>query len=515
MFFHNLKTNIAIHLIVLLVIGMVLINFVVINVAQKVLLQSEISKGYMFLSGLENSFNTLSKSENISIDSDYRHVMDNMLNDAGFSSALMLDANSNEIYSKGNRFALRDELKALTQQTMQSGKKDKRFVGSTWGVFWKQSQNVLVSLPLSNNGRVFAGASVVVPLENAYKNLRQTQYLLFIYILINTIVLSLIGFYRLTKATVKPLQRLVERADEYREDDEVFFRYEKGDNEFGKLSKALNRMLKHMAEDKEKLKSTVLSLEKANKDLMQAQKEIIQAEKLASVGRLSSGIAHEIGNPIGIISGYLELLKQDDIADGDRTEFILRTENEINRINTIIKQLLDFSRPSSEGLKPISVHEIIEDTMQVFKYQPSISDIDLVLDLAAKTDIVLANPDQLRQVFLNLIINAADAILSMEDRLKGNITITSEIVTATPKDSAGPVNMLKVNYIDNGIGIEEENLGYLFDPFYTTKAPGKGTGLGLSVSFMIVEGMGGKIKASSQHGESTTISILLPVYNED
>ncbi len=512
MFFHNLKTNIAIHLVVLLVIGMVLINFVVINVAQKVLLQSEISKGSIFLSGLENSFNALSKSENFSIDSDYRHVVDGMLSDAGFSSALMIDANSNEIYSDGNRFALRGELKAFTQQTLQSGKKNTRLVGSTWGVFWKQSQNALVSVPLFKNGSVVASASVVVPLENVYKNLRQTQYLLFIYILINTIVLSLIGFYRMTKATVKPLQRLVERADEYREGDEIFFRYEKGDNEFGKLYRALNSMLRHIAEDKEKLKRTVLSLEKANLDLKQAQKEIVQAEKLASVGRLSSGIAHEIGNPIGIISGYLELLKQDDIADSDKKEFILRTENEINRINTIIKQLLDFSRPSSEGLKPISVHEIIEDTINVFKFQPLMSDIHLVLNLAAKTDIVLANPDQLRQVFLNLIINAADAIVPVKDRLKGNITITSEIVNTTQTDSADPVNMLKINYIDNGIGIEKENLGNLFDPFYTTKEPGKGTGLGLSVSFMIVEGMGGKIKASSKKDQGATMTILLPLY---
>lgn len=509
----SLKTNIAIHLAVLLLIAMVLIDFVMIIVAQKALLQSEISKGYIFLSGVENSFNTLSKSKNVSIDSVYRHDIDRMRKDAGFSGVFIIDASSNEIYSDHNTYPFLDELKYFARQTIQSGEKNARFLGSTWGVFWEQSQRLIISAPLFRDGRVVAGASVVVPLENVYKNLRQTQYLLFIYIFINIIVLTLIGFYRLTKATVKPLQRLVKRADEYHEDDEIFFRYEKGDNEFGKLSKALNSMLKHIAEDKEKLKHTVLSLEKANLDLKQAQKEIIQAEKLASVDRLSSGIAHEIGNPIGIIGGYLELLKQDDISDGDKKEFILRTENEINRINTIIKQLLDFSRPSSEDLKPISVHEIIKDTMNVFKYQPLMSDIDVAINLAAKTDIVLADSDQLRQVFLNVMINAADAIL-FKDRLKGKITVTSEIVTKPQTDSSGHIDMLKVNTIDNGIGIEEEHLGHLFDPFYTTKDPGKGTGLGLSVSFMIVERMGGKIKASSQPGESTTISILLPIYYE-
>ena len=424
-------------------------------------------------------------------------------------------ANKNQIYSEGSSYDFIDELKTLTQQTIQSGKKNTRFLGSTWGVFWEQSQNLIISAPLFRDGRIVAGASVVASLESVYKTLRQTQYLLFIYIAVNTFVLTLVGFYRLSKATVKPLQRLVERADEYREDDEMFFRYEKGDNEFSKLSKALNSMLKHIAEDKEKLKNTVLSLEKANVDLKQAQKEIIRAEKLASVGRLSSGIAHEIGNPVGIIGGYLELLKQDDIADDDKKEFILRTENEINRIDTIIKQLLDFSRPSSEGFKPVSVHDVIEDTVHVFKYQPLLSHIDLVLNLTAKSDIVLADPNQLRQVFLNLIINAADAILSIKDRLSGSITITSEVVPYTQNESRDRVSMLKIDYIDNGIGIAEENLGNIFDPFYTTKEPGKGTGLGLSVSFMIIEGMGGEIKASSEAGEGTTISILLPLYSEE
>jgi len=509
----SLKTNIAVHLAVLLLIAMLLIDFVMIIVAQKALLQSEISKSHIFLSGVENNFNTLSPSKNISVDSVYEHAVDSMRKDKSFLAVLMIDANSNEIYSD-DICPFLDELKSLTLQAIQSGKKSQRFLGSTWGVFWEQSQNLIVSVPLFRDGRIIAGAGVVVSLEKVYKSLRQTQYLLFAYIFINTIVLTLIGFYRLTKTTVKPLQRLVERADEYREDPDIFFRYETTDNEFGKLSRALNSMLKHMAKDKEKLKHTVVSLEKANLDLKQAQKEIVQAEKLASVGRLSSGIAHEIGNPIGIISGYLELLKQDDIADSDKKEFILRTDKEINRINTIIKQLLDFSRPSSDGLAPISVHEIIKETMSVFKYRPLMSDIDVVVNLEAKTDIVLADADQLRQVLLNVMINAADAIVSAKRRLKGNITITSEIVAKPQADLSSPIDMLRINTIDNGIGIEKENLDHLFDPFYTTKEPGKGTGLGLSVSFMIVEGLGGEINVSSLPGEGSTISILLPIYRE-
>jgi two-component system NtrC family sensor kinase len=321
----------------------------------------------------------------------------------------------------------------------------------------------------------------------------------------------MIGYYRLSKNIVKPLQSLVKRAEEYREDDEMFFLYEKTGNEFNKLSNALNSMLKQIADDKEKLRTTVMSLEKANMDLKKAQKEIIQAEKLASVGRLSSGIAHEIGNPIGIVVGYLELLKQNDISDKDKKEFILRTENEINRVSAIIKQLLDFSRPSSEALEAVSVHSIIGETVDAFKFQPLMSDIELDLSFIAENDRVMADPNQLRQVFLNLLINAADAILSVKDHPKGKILITSEVELMAQAESADHLKMLKISYIDNGSGISKENLGNIFDPFYTTKEPGKGTGLGLSVCFMIIQGIGGKIQASSEEGKGSTINVYLPL----
>jgi len=188
-------------------------------------------------------------------------------------------------------------------------------------------------------------------------------------------------------------------------------------------------MLKRISEDKDRLQKTVKSLEKANFDLKRAQEDIIRAEKLASVGRLSSGIAHEIGNPISIIIGYLELIKKNNINDEERREFIDRAENEIDRINNLIRQLLDFSRPLDIGLKAVSVHEIINDIAKALKIQPILANINLNLNLAANIDTVMADPDQLRQVFLNLIINAADAINSINNKSDGKIIIKSEYMT--------------------------------------------------------------------------------------
>jgi len=274
-------------------------------------------------------------------------------------------------------------------------------------------------------------------------------------------------------------------------------------------------MLRRISADKKKLRSTVNSLETANLELKKAQKEIIRAEKLASVGRLSAGIAHEIGNPIGIVMGYLELLKQKDIPAAEKKEYIHRTEAEIERINTIIRQLLEISRPSNAGLKAVPAHELIDDIAEVLNVQPLMSNIEFKCRLEAQNDKILADSNQLRQVFLNLIINAADAISSEGKADNGKLLIQSSLVGGTSEQPQNHKTHLKIMFIDNGPGISEENIANIFDPFYTTKEPGKGTGLGLSVSFMIIEGFGGKMTVRSKIGEGTTMTLLLPVVESE
>ncbi|OIN95234.1 MAG: hypothetical protein AUJ48_03605 [Deltaproteobacteria bacterium CG1_02_45_11] len=511
----GLKTNIAINLAAFLLLAMLLISFVMIIKAKRDLFQSEIAKGYLFINAIGNNLIKSSESGNYTSDVKFKDEINEILNEAGFPCIMILDNDNNKLYSGGTDCTLQDELERLTRATLQSGEKTTRFFGTTWGVFWKQSRNMIISAPLLFNGRILAGASIVLELEGIYKTLRHTQQLLFIYILINTVILTLIGVYRLSKIFLDPVYRLVKRAEDYQENEEIFFSARKEDNEFAKLSKALNRMLKRISEDKEKLQQTVRSLEKSNIHLKRAQKDIIRAEKLASVGRLSSGIAHEIGNPIGIVLGYLGLIKQKDITDHEKKEFIVRAENEINRINTIIRQLLDFSRISSDDLKNVSVHEIINDVIKVLKSQPLMSNIGLQLGLAAEKDTVVADPDQLRQVFLNLIINAADAIALNGSPGNGKLNITSEIVSGALAGLNDNQATLKIMFVDNGHGIPEEIISNIFDPFYTTKEPGKGTGLGLYVCFLIIEGIGGTIQAISEEGKGTTMTICLPLFFSD
>jgi two-component system, NtrC family, sensor kinase len=509
----GLKTKIAFNIAILFFVAMLLINVVTVMTTQRDFIRKEAANGYFIISTLEaDLLNSLNFGDDPAA-SNSRAQVNSLLVEAGISGALLLGKNNERIFFGDSPVSLQNEMLKRCREVVQAGRKETNFFGTTWGVFWKQYREVVLSSPLLQNGQPIAAVSIALPLKGIYQSLRQSQKILFIYLFINTAVLTFIGIYRLSKVYFQPLTRLARRAEDYREDDEMLFSVRKEDNELHRLSAALNSMLRRISADKEKLRATVNSLEAANLELKKAQKEIIRAEKLASVGRLSAGIAHEIGNPIGIVMGYLELLKQKHIPDAEKKEYIYRTEEEIERINTIIRQLLEISRPSTAGLKVVSIHELIDDIAQVLNVQPLMSNIDLECCLAAQKDKVLADANQMRQVFLNLIINAADAISSAGKSDNGKLTIRSSLIKANADRQEEARSFLKIMFIDNGPGIPEENISNIFDPFFTTKEPGKGTGLGLSVSFMIVEGFGGKMSVDSKIGEGTTMTLQLPVFD--
>jgi two-component system NtrC family sensor kinase len=506
-FIRGLKTKIAVNIALLLVVAMILIDLVISLTAQRDLIRAEVARGNAVISGLEDYVLDSSLWENVGSQAEFKARIIHLFDQTGVSCAMILGTADSQVYFGERQCTSQNELLNFTRLAVAAGKRTIHFVGSAWGIFWKQHRNMVISEPLIENGVTVAGISIVLPLDGIYTTLRHSQKIFLIYILINTAILGFAGIYRLSKLYFQPLARLARRAEDYREDDEFIFSVRKEDNELNKLSKSLNGMLKRISADKEKLRTTVMSLEKANLELKQAQKEIVRAERLASVGRLSAGIAHEIGNPLGIVIGYLELLKQKDIGADERNEYVLRTEKEIERINTIIRQLLDISRPSHTGLRRVSVHDLIDDIADVLNVQPLMANVDLKQSLSAEKDVVLADANQLRQVFLNLIINAADAISSMHKEENGRL----QIATDTETLSTDSIPMLKIRFIDSGPGIPEDRLGNIFDPFYTTKEPGKGTGLGLAVSFMIIERFGGHMTATSEIGKGTTMVIYLPL----
>ncbi|MGD8242416.1 MAG: ATP-binding protein [Desulfobacterales bacterium] len=508
MLLKSLRTSIGVNLALLLLLGMLLIDLVMLIVSQEVLIKSEISKGRNALLLVENIFHSASDERHMpAIDPTWVNTIDNVLETSGIACFVFISPQQRHIESM-DACAHQAELIRLAEMAAQRGIGSVTTHSSIRDVFWQQAGYIIVAETFRYPGASKAGAAALIPLDSLYRVLRHTQHIFLIYILINTLILTLLGVYRLNRLTVKPIQRLVSRAETYRDSSDTVFLIEKEDNEFSKLSKSLNSMLLRISQDKEKLKDSVDSLERANRELEKAQLDLIRAEKLASVGRLSAGIAHEIGNPIGIIKGYLDLLKDDGMPAKEKEDFIRRTETEVERINSIIRQLLDFARPSAQEQSVVGIHAILSELKEICHFQPVFADLNFSLDLRAEKDQVMADGRQLRQVFLNLILNAADAFEGLDSPDQNRLIIRTFIEADARPDHN---RRLAIQFIDNGAGIPDEHRDNIFDPFYTTKDPGRGTGLGLSVSFTIIEGFGGSIKAEPNDLHGTTMCIRLPL----
>lgn len=226
------------------------------------------------------------------------------------------------------------------------------------------------------------------------------------------------------------------------------------------------------------------------------EQQLVRSQKMESIGTLAAGIAHEVGNPLTSISSLVQVIER-TTSDASAKEKLDLIKSQINRIAHIIRELVDFSRPTTHIVQSSDINRVVKDAMNIVQYGKKVKDIvfDVMLDEGLpKLDIV---PDQLQQVFINILINAVDSL----DGRSGKIGIRSE--------RRG--NAIAVCISDSGKGIVEEDLDVIFEPFYTTKEVGKGTGLGLWVSYGIVKNFQGDIEVKSEPGKGTTFTVLLPV----
>jgi PAS domain S-box-containing protein len=229
-----------------------------------------------------------------------------------------------------------------------------------------------------------------------------------------------------------------------------------------------------------------------------AEEQIAQADKLASIGQLSAGIAHEINNPLGIILGYTQLLIRNETPESETHQDLKTIEKHVRNCKTIVEDLLNFARTSAPQEDFIRIDTAIEDVLKFVQQHADLDRINIQKDFDSSVPPMMLDEKKIKQVFMNLIINASHAL----DQ-KGNLSLSTRL------SSDGRQVIIKVR--DNGHGIEKKNLSRIFDPFYTTKPTGEGTGLGLSVSYGIIKNHGGDIRVESKAGHGSTFTIILPV----
>lgn len=309
------------------------------------------------------------------------------------------------------------------------------------------------------------------------------KYLVFS--VISALVPNLLLVLIIVRIFSRPLQRITLAAVQVTEGEygtEVDLR--KSNDEIGLLANSFNEMSRKMADDIEQL-------QKLNDQLT-------RTEKLAAMGTLSAGVAHEVNNPLASISSLIQMMRRKENLDPETNERLELISRQIKRISQVTKDMMEFARARPAAKSTVSVNRVLETSLRLVSIDKSFQKLELQKDLAPDLPEIFADADQLQQVFLNLFLNARDA---MPDGGK--------LIISTCRSG----DEISIDISDSGTGIDTKDLKKIFDPFFTTKTAGTGTGLGLAVCYGIITAHGGKIEAAENDLSGTTFSITLPVYN--
>lgn len=372
-------------------------------------------------------------------------------------------------------------------------------------------------------------------LDDCYQEAARTTRFMATYAGLLVLVLGLLGWMLLYRVTVRPLQRLLRAVDRLSEGELGPLSGEWGGSELSRLSLSLNRMIGRILGDSEKKKQHIQELTRLNRELKQAEQAMVRSEKLASVGRLAAGLAHEVGNPLSALLGFVGLLRDPELPAPERLDILSRMERELRRVDGIIRDLLAYSRPGKRELLPCAPAEIVQDAQGLLASQKKMKQISLVLEVPKVLPPVLADFDLARQVLVNLMFNALDALAPGghlwlraaaversedgalawgEDGREPDFFGLGELhALRLPRDGAGiPPGKRAVVFsvVDDGAGIAPEHIGSVFDPFFTTKEAGQGTGLGLAICHASITAMGGEIWIWSRPGLGTQAAFYLP-----
>ncbi len=359
---------------------------------------------------------------------------------------------------------------------------------SGWLPFQQEPPPGFVSVTLAlQQQREFAGIfQARFSLGDIRQRIQSARQLVLLYVAMYGMILVVFGLYLLGRNVVGPIRRLQALTQKVAAGNLNASLDVSGPREISDLANSFNRMISSLRQSREETRTHIASLQQVND-------ELIRSEKMASVGHLAAGMAHEIGNPLGAVVGYLELLKS-DLTDAGQRDLADRSLVETGRIDRLVRELLDFAAPSPCGGEVFDPVAVAAESLHLLQNQGALEQRTLEWRLPDALPRVEMVRHRLQQVLVNLLINARDATAN------GDL-----ICLAAGVDHGTP--WLSVR--DAGSGMAPEVLAHVFDPFYTTKAPGHGRGLGLAICQRIIEEAGGRIEVSSSPGRGSEFKIWL------
>jgi len=359
--------------------------------------------------------------------------------------------------------------------------------------------------PIKNINNKIIGILYVGMLEKPYVDTTERVMLTFTGLAFLCVVFLLIILYFSTTRIINPLQKMVIATQEIARGDLSHKVEVQSKDEIGCLADSFNQMTANLKAANKKLVEWGKTLEKKvderTKELTEMQAHLIQSEKLASLGKLAAGIAHEINNPLGGILIYSHLLLEDVDKKSPLHENLKKIVKETTRCKDIVKGLLEFARPKEPEMSLINISETVEKSLAIMEGQALFQNINIKRSFVSDLPKIVADSAQLQQVFINIILNAAEA-------MDGNGVLT--LSTALNEDNTH----IEVKFSDTGHGIKEEDKKRLFEPFFSNKEVGKGTGLGLAISYSIIQKHQGTIGVKSKAGKGSIFTVKLPIMSE-
>ena len=400
---------------------------------------------------------------------------------------------------KGERAIGTRVSKEVNNAVLKEGKPwiDRAFVVNDWYITAYE--------PIKDIDNKIIGILYVGMLEKPYIDTTTQVMLTFTAMAFFCVVFLLVILYFSTTRIINPLQKMVIATQEIARGDLSHKVEMKSGDEIGDLADSFNQMTAKLKSANKKLvewgKTLEKKVEERTKELTEMQTHLVQSEKLASLGKLAAGIAHEINNPLGGILIYSHLLLEDTDKDSPYYENLTKIVKETSRCKLIVRGLLEFARPKEPEMSLVNISEIIERSLAIMERQALFQNITIKKSYASDLPQTVADSAQLQQVFINIIINAAEA-------MDGNGVLTLE--SSLNADGS----LIEVKFSDTGHGIKKEDKKRLFEPFFSTKEVGKGTGLGLAISYSIIQKHQGTIEVESQPEKGSTFTVKLPVVKE-